>query len=61
MAPHLGLAAVAFVSLQNHPILDRSFSPKHDDLLKYHYIAHTSLNVIDERSACPSFFWLLKR
>ena len=56
MAPHLGLAAVAFVSPQNHPILVRSFSPKHDDLLKYHYIAHTSLDVIDERSACPFLF-----
>ena len=63
MAPLLGLAAVAFVSPQNHPILVRSFSQKHDDLLKYHYIAHTSLDVIDERSPWPSFFFsgLLKR
>ncbi|ETW83531.1 hypothetical protein HETIRDRAFT_17090, partial [Heterobasidion irregulare TC 32-1] len=42
---------VAFVSPQNHPILVRSFSQTHDDLLKYHYIAHTSLDVVDERIA----------
>ncbi len=50
--PPLRLNAVAFVSPQNHPILIRSFAQGQDEL-KYHYIAHTSLDVIDERSASP--------
>ncbi|KAH9995994.1 Sedlin [Russula vinacea] len=48
---NLGLAAVAFISAQNHPILVRALSGSPDDHLKYHYIAHTSLDVIDERIA----------
>ncbi|EIM87790.1 Sedlin [Stereum hirsutum FP-91666 SS1] len=53
MPPPLGLAAVAYVSPQNHPILIRSLSSHRDeaDLLKYHYLAHTSLDVIEERIA----------
>jgi trafficking protein particle complex subunit 2 len=47
---NLNLAAVAFISSQNHPILVRPLSGSSEDLLKYHYIAHTSLDVIDERS-----------
>jgi hypothetical protein len=47
---NLNLAAVAFISPQNHPILVRALSGSSEDLLKYHYIAHTSLDVIDERS-----------
>lgn len=50
MPPQLRLNAVAFVSPQNHPILIRTFIQGQDEL-KYHYIAHTSLDVIDERSA----------
>lgn len=46
MAPPLKLNAVAFISPQNHPILIRTFAK---DDLKYHYIAHTSLDVIEER------------
>ena len=46
---NLGLAAVAFISPQNHPILVRAFSGSPDDLLKHHYLAHISLDVIDER------------
>ncbi|KAI0070565.1 Sedlin [Panus rudis PR-1116 ss-1] len=49
MPPPLRLNAVAFVSPQNHPILIRTFSQSREDELKYHYIAHTSLDVIDER------------
>ncbi|CAL1711547.1 unnamed protein product [Somion occarium] len=49
MAPQLRLNAVAFVSPQNHPILIRTFEQPRQDELKYHYIAHTSLDVIDER------------
>lgn len=63
MAPQLQLQAVAFISPQNHPILVRSFAnanfKKHDDDLKYHYIAHTSLDVIDERSQFPRFSFLI--
>ncbi|KAI0066461.1 Sedlin [Artomyces pyxidatus] len=51
MPPQLGLAAVAFVSAQNHPILVRALLTPTDDLLKFHYLAHTSLDVIDERIA----------
>src|SRR6266702_2326835 len=46
---NLGLAAVAFISPQNHPILVRAFSSSPDDPLKFHYLAHISLAVIDER------------
>ncbi|KDQ29000.1 hypothetical protein PLEOSDRAFT_1015429, partial [Pleurotus ostreatus PC15] len=44
----LKINAVAFVSPQNHPILIRTFS-KQEHPIKYHYIAHTSLDVIEER------------
>lgn len=53
MAPQPRLNAVAFVSPQNHPILIRTFAQPRQDELKYHYIAHTSLDVIEERSARP--------
>lgn len=60
MPPPLGLAAVAYVSPQNHPILIRSLSSHRDeaDLLKYHYLAHTSLDVIEERSAHEPLFFI---
>ncbi|KZT12598.1 trafficking protein particle complex 2 [Laetiporus sulphureus 93-53] len=51
MPPQLRLNAVAFVSPQNHPILIRTFAQPRQDELKYHYIAHTSLDVIEERIA----------
>ncbi|KAJ7228684.1 Sedlin, N-terminal conserved region-domain-containing protein, partial [Mycena pura] len=43
--------AVAFISPQNHPILIRTFTNREDNAIKYHYIAHTSLDVIEERVA----------
>lgn len=49
MPPPLRLHAVAFVSAQNHPILIRTFAANKQNELKYHYIAHTSLDVIEER------------
>lgn len=49
MPPNLKLNAVAFISPQNHPILIRTFSKQEDHTIKYHYIAHTSLDVIEER------------
>jgi len=49
MAPNLRLNAVAFISPQNHPILIRAFAKQDEHSIKYHYIAHTSLDVIEER------------
>lgn len=51
MPPPLRLNAVAFISPQNHPILVRTFQKGQE--LKYHYVAHTSLDVIEERSQPP--------
>lgn len=48
MAPNLKINAAAFISPQNQPILIQTFV-KSDDDLKYHYMAHTSLDVIEER------------
>jgi len=47
MPPPLRLNAVAFISTQSHPILIRTFQKGQE--LKYHYVAHTSLDVIEER------------
>ena len=55
MPPQLRLNSVAFVSPQNFPILIRTFTQSPQDYLKYHYIAHTSLDVIEERS---TFFYI---
>jgi len=49
MPPPLRLNAVAFISPQNHPILVRTFQKGQE--LKYHYVAHTSLDVIEERTS----------
>ncbi len=51
MPPNLKINAVAFVSPQNHPILIRAFSNQDDHTFKYHYIAHTSLDVVEERGS----------
>ncbi|KIJ56866.1 hypothetical protein M422DRAFT_198129 [Sphaerobolus stellatus SS14] len=48
------LNAAAFTSPQNHPILVRNFTQNSQDDLKYHYVAHTSLDVIDERLAAAT-------
>ena len=46
------LNAVAFVSSQNHPILIRTFGQERENNkdIRYHYIAHISLDVFEERS-----------
>ncbi|THV08586.1 trafficking protein particle complex 2 [Dendrothele bispora CBS 962.96] len=49
MPPGLRVNAVAFISAQNHPIIVRTFSAQDETTIKYHYIAHTSLDVIEER------------
>jgi trafficking protein particle complex subunit 2 len=53
MAPNLRLNAVAFISSNNHPILIRTFAKQDEHAIKYHYIAHTSLDVIEERGQLP--------
>jgi len=63
MPPNLKLNAVAFISPQNYPILIRTFT-KQEDPVKYHYIAHTSLDVIEERvtaggKGCECYLGLL--
>ncbi|KAF5331624.1 hypothetical protein D9611_007698 [Ephemerocybe angulata] len=50
MPSTLKLNAVAFISPQNHPILIRTFSKQDENTIKYHYIAHTSLDIIEERA-----------
>ncbi|KAF8165367.1 Sedlin [Crassisporium funariophilum] len=64
MPPNLKLNAVAFISPQNHPILIRTFNKQEDHAIKYHYIAHTSLDVIEERviaggKSCDCYLGLL--
>ena len=54
MPPNLKLNAVAFISPQNYPILIRTFI-KQEDPVKYHYFAHTSLDIIEERGSCLLF------
>jgi trafficking protein particle complex subunit 2 len=51
MPASMRLNAAAFISPQNHPILVRNFTSTKQDDLKYHYVAHTSLDVIEERRA----------
>lgn len=54
MAPNLRINAVAYISPQNHPILIRTFAKQDEQSIKYHYIAHTSLDIIEERGwYCP--------
>jgi hypothetical protein len=45
----LEIRAMAFISPQNYPILVRTFKRREDDELKFHYVAHTALDVIEER------------
>ncbi|CAO3651989.1 unnamed protein product [Cunninghamella echinulata] len=39
---------IAIIGKQNNPLFIKNFSSTHPDL-KYHYIAHTSIDVIEER------------
>ncbi|KAI8065118.1 trafficking protein particle complex subunit 2-like protein [Gongronella butleri] len=41
---------IAIIGKQNNPLFIKNFSNTHPDL-KYHYIAHTSIDVIEERVA----------
>ncbi|KAI9321534.1 Sedlin [Dichotomocladium elegans] len=40
---------IALIGKQNNPLFIKNFSTSHPDL-KYHYIAHTSIDVIEERA-----------
>jgi len=54
MARPLKVNAIALISQANHPIIVRPFTD--EDPLKYHYVAHTSLDVVEERLAMgPKF------
>ena len=44
------VACVAVVGKQNNPLYIRVFR-EHEDKLKFHYVVHTSLDVVDERVA----------
>lgn len=59
MPQPLRVNAVALISPESHPILIRTFQK--GDELKYHYVAHTSLDVIEERSQHPLFFVMIER
>jgi len=48
-AKSLEIRAMAFISSQNHPMLVRTFKGREEDELKFHYVAHTALDVIEER------------
>ncbi|KAI8328425.1 Sedlin [Chlamydoabsidia padenii] len=39
---------IAIIGKQNNPLFIKNFSSTHPDL-KYHYIAHTSIDIIEER------------
>ncbi|KAI8988826.1 Sedlin [Pilobolus umbonatus] len=43
---------IALIGKQNNPLFIKNFSSNHPDL-KYHYIAHTSIDVIEERANGP--------
>ncbi|KAI9262766.1 Sedlin [Sporodiniella umbellata] len=46
---------IALIGKQNNPLFIKNFSTSHPDL-KYHYIAHTSIDVIEERvSSGPKY------
>lgn len=55
-AKSLEIRAMAFISSQNHPMLVRTFKGREEDELKFHYVAHTALDVIEERRGYQSSF-----
>lgn len=52
----LEIRAMAFISSQNHPMLVRTFKGREEDELKFHYVAHTALDVIEERRGYQLYF-----
>ncbi|ORX99838.1 Sedlin, partial [Basidiobolus meristosporus CBS 931.73] len=53
MEEKIRINCIAVVGKQNNPLYLKSFDPQQPDL-KYHYIAHTSCDVIEERAASAS-------
>ncbi|KAL1920164.1 uncharacterized protein VTP21DRAFT_1310 [Calcarisporiella thermophila] len=47
---NIEIQAVAIIGKSNGPLYIRCFTPTHPEL-KYHYMAHTSCDVIDERAS----------
>ncbi|GES85075.1 trafficking protein particle complex subunit 2-like protein [Rhizophagus clarus] len=45
---NIKIQSIAIIGKQNNPLYIKNFSASHPDL-KYHYIAHTSCDVIEER------------
>jgi hypothetical protein len=54
-ARSLEIRAMALISSQNHPMLVRTFKGREEDELKFHYVAHTALDVIEERRGYQPF------
>ncbi|RUP51281.1 trafficking protein particle complex 2 [Jimgerdemannia flammicorona] len=48
MNMNIDVNCIAVIGKQNNPLYIKNFSTTHPDL-KYHYIAHTSIDVIEER------------
>ncbi|PKC16387.1 Sedlin [Rhizophagus irregularis] len=46
---NIKIQSIAIIGKQNNPLYIKNFSLSHPDL-KYHYIAHTSCDVIEERA-----------
>ncbi|CAB5333146.1 uncharacterized protein OCT59_028091 [Rhizophagus irregularis] len=46
---NIKIQSIAIIGKQNNPLYIKNFSKSHPDL-KFHYIAHTSCDVIDERA-----------
>ncbi|KAF8937608.1 hypothetical protein BGZ58_002425 [Dissophora ornata] len=47
---NINISCIAIIGKQNNPLFIMNFHPSHPDL-KYHYIAHTSCDIIEERAA----------
>ncbi|RIA88630.1 Sedlin [Glomus cerebriforme] len=46
---NINIQSIAIIGKQNNPLYIKNFSKSHPDL-KFHYIAHTSCDVIEERA-----------
>ncbi|KAG0295697.1 hypothetical protein BGZ96_011164 [Linnemannia gamsii] len=46
---NINISCIAIIGKQNNPLFIKNFNPSHADL-KYHYIAHTSCDVMEERA-----------
>ncbi|KAI8601257.1 Sedlin, partial [Dissophora ornata] len=51
---NINISCIAIIGKQNNPLFIMNFHPSHPDL-KYHYIAHTSCDIIEERGSSILF------